>query len=83
MQWHAEKTVFKDGQPTSEIDWEDERMKKIEKRYPNSGVAKFVYECWREIQEYNPSGSYMVKIPWNIRANREMTPVEVVQAMCN
>lgn len=83
VQWHPEKTVIKDGQPFAQINWEDERLRKIEKRYPNSGVAKFVYECWCEIREHNASGSYMVKIPWNIIYNRQMTPAEAVQAMCN
>ncbi len=83
VQWHPVKTRVINGVAKEEIDWDDTRLREIEARYPKRGVGSFVHECWREIQFYNASGSYLVHVPWNLAENREMTPAEAVQAMCN
>ena len=41
-------------------------------------VAEEVLRCARELNEWNPSGSYCTTIPYNFREKRELTPKELL-----
>ena len=42
-------------------------------------VAEEVLRCSKELQEWNPSGSYCVTIPWHHGEQRELRPAELLK----
>ena len=82
VKWHPVRIDTSDpDKPTEVINWEDERLVRIERRYRNKGVGSFVIGCWQELQKYNASGSYTVLVPWHTAFDRELTPQEVIEFM--
>ena len=80
--WHPVRIDTSDpDKPTEVINWEDERLVRIERRYRNKGVANFVIGCWQELQNYNASASVTVLVPWHTASNRELTPKEIIDCM--
>jgi hypothetical protein len=59
VKWHPTRVISSgtgdDARAVEQINWDDERLRAIEKRYPEQGVGSFVVECWKEIQHYNAS----------------------------
>ena len=79
--WHPTKVVVVNNIEREEILWNDSWVNAIERTYPGRGVAKFVVTCWQELMRFNPSGGYVVEIPWSHKYNDEMTAAEVVYAL--
>ena len=82
VKWHPVRIDTSDpDKPTEVVNWEDERLARIERRYRNKGVGSFVIGCWQELQKYNASGSYTVQVPWHTAFDRELAPQEVIEFM--
>ena len=41
--------------------------------------ARIALEAWYELEKYNPSGGYQVKIPWHASEDRELTLAEGIR----
>jgi len=57
-------------------------LRKLKDQYGDR-VHQEVKRCYDEIQEYNPSGGYLVQKPWNKKENRQMTSTEILELMAN
>jgi hypothetical protein len=75
--WHPMKVVTVGGEAKEIVNTDDPMIEQMEHWYPDLGVADFILARWRELQIFNPSGSYCVEIPWNLHSERELTPAEV------
>jgi hypothetical protein len=72
--WHPMKVVTVGGEAKEIVNTDDPMIEQMEHWYPDLGVADFILARWRELQIFNPSGSYCVEIPWNLHSERELTP---------
>ena len=70
--------------------WEEPKLREIVDKYESSGssggsgskgeqVAEEVLRCSKELQEWNPSGSYCVTIPYHFGEQRELRPAELLK----
>ncbi|XP_065877317.1 factor of DNA methylation 4-like [Euphorbia lathyris] len=75
--WHPFKVIQKEGRCEEILNEDDERLKELK-----SELGEEVYDAvttsLKEINEYNPSGRYLVKEIWNIKQNRKATVKEGV-----
>jgi hypothetical protein len=67
------------------VNWDDEELQGIVRVYgggtnTNGGqVAEEVLRCSKELQQWNPSGGYCVKIPYHYGKQRELKPDELLK----
>lgn len=59
------------------IDEEDEKLKNL-KRDWGEAVYEAVVVALKELNEYNPSGRYVITELWNFKENRKATQKEVI-----
>lgn len=57
---------------------EDPRFVQVKAEF-GADVAEAVLQAFLELDEWNPSGRYTVRIPWDERLGRELQPAEVTQ----
>ncbi|XP_071685599.1 factor of DNA methylation 1-like [Rutidosis leptorrhynchoides] len=77
-EWHPMKVVAADGGGHKEvIDEEDELLKNLKEEW-GIGVFDAVVGAFKEMNEYNPSGRYVVNELWNFKDNRKATLKEVI-----
>ncbi|KAK3042508.1 hypothetical protein RJ639_000232 [Escallonia herrerae] len=73
--------VTHDGRfPKEILDEEDQKLKKL-KRESGAGIYKAVTTALQEMNEYNPSGRYVVSELWNSKEGRRATLKEVIDHM--
>ena len=60
------------------IDEEDERLKDLQNEYGDE-VYMAVTDALKEVNEYNPSGRYVVSELWNFKEGRKATLREGVE----
>lgn len=77
-EWHPYKIIH-DGDITKEIiDEDDVKLKELRSEWGEE-VYNAVVTALKEINEYNPSGRYVIKELWNFREGRKATLKDVVQ----
>lgn len=76
--WHPYKIVeYVEGSPEEVIDENDEKLKSLWISLGDD-VYNAVKTALLEVNEYNPSGRYVVPELWNFKENRKATMKEVV-----
>ncbi|KAK1402079.1 Factor of DNA methylation 1 [Heracleum sosnowskyi] len=78
-EWHPFKIVSVEGnsQHKEIIDPNDEMLEDLKKEWGNE-IYEAVCKALLEMNEYNPSGRYVVSELWNTKENRKATVKEVV-----
>ncbi|XP_058099268.1 factor of DNA methylation 5-like [Magnolia sinica] len=74
--WHPYRIVR--GESREEIDDEDEKLKQLKDEL-GDGVYEAVTTALLEMNEYNPSGRYVVQEIWNFKAEKKAEMKEVMQ----
>ncbi|KAL3334304.1 hypothetical protein AABB24_030837, partial [Solanum stoloniferum] len=80
--WHPIKVVMVNGKPENVIDDEDEKLKDLKKNYGDE-VCKAVTAALMEVNDYNPSGRYIISELWNYAVNKKATLEEGVTVLLN
>ncbi|KAM0034817.1 hypothetical protein Hdeb2414_s0015g00439271 [Helianthus debilis subsp. tardiflorus] len=76
--WHPLKVVAVDGAHKVEvIDENDESLKDLKEEWGN-GVFDAVVTAFTEMNEYNPSGRFVISELWNFKENRKATTKEAI-----
>ncbi|KAI6689836.1 hypothetical protein NL676_026664 [Syzygium grande] len=76
-QWHPFKTVEIDGKIQSMLVEEDEKLQKLKEDWGDE-VYSAVVIALKDLNEYNPSGRYIVPELWNFKQRRKATLKEVI-----
>ncbi|XP_023761771.1 factor of DNA methylation 1 [Lactuca sativa] len=77
-EWHPMKMIKVDADNHKEvINEEDELLKNLKAEW-GDGVFDAVVGAFKEMNEYNPSGRYVVNELWNFKDNRKATLKEVI-----
>ncbi|KAI3737526.1 hypothetical protein L2E82_27530 [Cichorium intybus] len=76
-EWHPMKVVLVDGDHKEMINEDDELLKNLKAEWGN-GIFDAVVTAFKEMNEYNPSGRYVVNELWNFKDNRKATLKEVI-----
>ncbi|XP_077232735.1 factor of DNA methylation 1-like isoform X2 [Tasmannia lanceolata] len=77
-EWHPYKVITTNGKCEEKIDEDDERLKGLRDEWGDD-VFKAVTTALLEMNEYNPSGRYIVSELWNFKAGRKATLKEVIE----
>ncbi|KAJ0623545.1 putative XS domain-containing protein [Helianthus annuus] len=75
--WHPVKVVAVEGALKEVINEDDELLKTLKAEW-GSGIFDAVVAAFMEMNEYNPSGRYVVNELWNFRDKRKATLKEVI-----
>ncbi|KAI5670664.1 hypothetical protein M9H77_11028 [Catharanthus roseus] len=75
--WHPVRVIEVDGKHKSVFNEDDEKLKELKTRYGHD-VYKAVTDAFTEINEYNPSGRYIISEVWNYKEGRKATLKEGV-----
>ncbi|KAK9279462.1 hypothetical protein L1049_013141 [Liquidambar formosana] len=75
--WHPFKVITVEGSSKELIDEEDEKIKDLKEEFGDE-VYKAVTTALMEMNEYNPSGRYIISELWNFKEGRRATLKEGV-----
>lgn len=78
--WHPFKNIEVDGTPKAVINDEDDRLKGLRDMW-GDGAYNAVTAALTQINEYNPSGRYIISELWNYDDGRKATLKEGITAM--
>ncbi|XP_048499991.1 factor of DNA methylation 1 [Beta vulgaris subsp. vulgaris] len=75
--WHPFKIIETNGKNEEIINEEDQKLKRLKAQWGDE-VYRAVTVALQELNEYNPSGRYVVNELWNYKEGRKATVKEVV-----
>lgn len=78
--WHPFRTVKKDGKLQEIINEEDMALKELKYKW-GEAPYKAVVAALLELNEYNPSGRYVVPELWNFKDGKKATLQDAIQCM--
>ncbi|XP_059643648.1 factor of DNA methylation 1-like [Cornus florida] len=76
-EWHPFKIVFVEGNHQEVIDDDDEMLRNLKEEWGDD-IYEAVTTALKEMNEYNPSGWYVVSELWNFKEKRKATLKEVI-----
>ncbi|KAL6980545.1 hypothetical protein U1Q18_022188 [Sarracenia purpurea var. burkii] len=79
-EWHPFKVITVNGEAKGIIDEEDEKLKDLKNEFGDE-VYEAVKAALTEINEYNPSGRYVIAELWNFSEGRKATLQEGVAVL--
>ncbi|GMN24170.1 hypothetical protein TIFTF001_000446 [Ficus carica] len=78
--WHPFKVIMDNGKPVEIIDEEDEKLKNLKEELGDE-VYEAVVKALKEVNQYNPSGRYIIPELWNFREDRRARLKEGVDSI--
>lgn len=75
--WHPFKVIDVDGNAKQILNEEDEELRNLKKEWGDE-IYTAVVTALNELEEYNPSGRYVVSELWNFKEGRKATLKEVI-----
>ncbi|MFS7961375.1 hypothetical protein Hanom_Chr08g00714271 [Helianthus anomalus] len=78
--WHPFKQVVKDGRMQEIIDEDDNDLKELKSQWGEE-ACKAVVNALLELNEYNPSGRYVISELWNFKEGRKANLKEVIECL--
>ncbi|KAI7749791.1 hypothetical protein M8C21_012149 [Ambrosia artemisiifolia] len=78
--WHPFKQAVKDGKVQEIIDEDDSDLVELKSRWGDE-ACKAVVNALLELNEYNPSGRYVVSELWNFKEGRKASLKEVIECL--
>lgn len=75
--WHPYIIIESNGKTEEKINEEDEKLKQLKEQWGDE-VYKAVTTALLELNEYNPSGRYVISELWNYKEKRKATLKEVI-----
>ncbi|KAG4198978.1 hypothetical protein ERO13_A05G119900v2 [Gossypium hirsutum] len=75
--WHPFKVIVEGGNPKEILNEEDEKLTNLKLEWGEE-IYNAVVTALKELNEYNPSGRYVISELWNFKENRKATLKEVV-----
>ncbi|GMI81991.1 factor of DNA methylation 1, IDN2 PARALOG 1, INVOLVED IN DE NOVO 2 (IDN2) - LIKE 1 [Hibiscus trionum] len=76
-EWYPFKVIMEGGKEIEIVNEEDEKLKNLKQDWGEE-VYMTVVTSLKELNEYNPSGRYIVPELWNFKENRKATLKEVI-----
>ncbi|KAJ1452979.1 hypothetical protein M885DRAFT_525411 [Pelagophyceae sp. CCMP2097] len=78
--FHPMHVLVENGIPTSTIDENNPELVSLRCDYGAKCVGEVV-RCFLELEEWNPSGRYAVRVPWDTTKNKEMPPSQIIRIL--
>ncbi|XVF26498.1 hypothetical protein REPUB_Repub14bG0021400 [Reevesia pubescens] len=76
-EWHPFKIIEEGGNHKEVVNEEDEKLRNLKLKWGEE-IYEAVVTALKEVNEYNPSGRYVIPELWNFRENRKATLKEVI-----
>ncbi|XWS11715.1 hypothetical protein CRYUN_Cryun37aG0023100 [Craigia yunnanensis] len=76
-EWHPFKIINEGANHKEIVNEEDEKLRNVKQEWGEE-IYEAVVTALKEVNEYNPSGRYVISELWNFKENRKATLKEVI-----